>query len=236
MTTADRRRVTVWIFLLFQALYALTSSGNAFRVPDEFEVYYQVEHLADAGDLSIPQPVSSGMFFGRIGLDGKPYAPYGPLAAVLALPHHLLARGLAWIAGIPRETVIWTFVVSGLTMLSTSTGTALAVAGFYRAAIAVGASGAAALLLSLMLGATSVLWAYGTSFYSEGWQAAAFIWAAVCLLERRIALASLLLAIAGLTKATSLVFAPGFLAAVLVDRSLTSQGRWKAVGIGRAHV
>ncbi len=59
MTSA---RVRLWLFLLFQALYALTSSGNAFRVPDEFEVYYQVEHLVDAGDLSIPQaspPVGS---------------------------------------------------------------------------------------------------------------------------------------------------------------------------------
>ena len=50
------RRVTLAIFLLFQSLYALTWSGNVFRVPDEFEVYVQAEHLVDAGDLSVPQP------------------------------------------------------------------------------------------------------------------------------------------------------------------------------------
>src|SRR5258706_13595521 len=115
----DQRRVTVWIFLFFQALYALTSSGNAFRVPDEFEVYCQVEHLVDAGDLSVPQAVSRGQFFGRLGVDGKPYAPYGPLTAILALPHHLLARAVVRIAGVPRGTTLWTFVVSGLTMLTT---------------------------------------------------------------------------------------------------------------------
>ena len=223
------RPVRLRLFLLFQALYALTSSGNAFRVPDEFEVYYQVEHLVDAGDLSIPQAVTSGRFFGRIGVDQKPYAPYGPLAAGLALPHHLLARGVASIAGIPRESVTWTFVVSGLTMLATSTAAALAVVGFHRAAMLVGASPAAALLLSLMLGGATVLWTYGTSFYSEAWQAAIFVWAAVYLLEGRVVLASVLLAMAGLTKVTSLVFAPGFLAAVMADRSLSLERRLRAV-------
>jgi hypothetical protein len=221
-------RTGLWIFLFFQALYALTSSGNAFRVPDEFEVYYQVEHLIDGGDLSIPQAVSRNLFFGRVGLDQKPYAPYGPLPAILAVPHHLIARGIAWIARIPRDTLAWTFVVSGLTMLSTSTGAALAVAGFHRAALGLGASSAAALLLSMLLGGASVLWPYGTTFYSEAWQAAVFVWAAVCLIERRIALASILLAVCGLIKVTSLVFVPGFVAAVLVDRSLSIEARARA--------
>jgi hypothetical protein len=232
-------RVRVSIFLLFQALYALTSSGNAFRVPDEFEVYYQVEHLVDAGDLSVPQAVTSGRFFGRTGVDGKPYAPYGPLPAVLALPHHLLARGVAWVAGIPRDTSTWTFVVSGLTTLASSTAAALAVVGFHRAALLVGGSPATALLLSLMLGGASVLWTYGTTFYSEAWQAAMFIWAAVYLLEGRVALASMLLMCAGLAKFTSLVFMPGFLAAAIFDRSLPRERRLQTVvalsaGIGAA--
>ena len=82
-------------------------------------------------------------------------------------------------------------------MLSTATAAALAVAGFYRAAMLIGGSQPAALLLSLMLGGASVLWTYGASFYSEAWQAAAFIWAAVFLLERRVPLSALLLAVAG---------------------------------------
>src|SRR3982751_6771739 len=95
--SGPERRRTMWLlFLFFQALYALTSSGNAFRVPDEFEVYFQAEHLVDAGDLSVPQTLAitsangESIFFGNVGRDGRPYAPYGPLAAVLALPHHLL--------------------------------------------------------------------------------------------------------------------------------------------------
>src|SRR6478672_2697629 len=102
-------RARVGLFLFFQALYALTSSGNAFRIPDESEVYFQTEHLVDAGDISVPQtleirqPVivngqvvnTTSVFFGKVGLDGKPYAPYGPFAAVLAVPHHLIGRVIA---------------------------------------------------------------------------------------------------------------------------------------------
>ena len=216
------------VFLCFQALYALTSSGNAFRVPDEFEVYYQAEHLVDAGDLSVPQAVAGGRFFGMLGLDGKPYAPYGPLAAVLAVPHHVVARVIARVTGVPRGTTTWTFLVSGLTMLSTATAAALAVTGFYRAALAMHAAPGAALLLSVMLGTATVLWPYGTSLYTDAWQAAAFIWAMAFLLERRVTPAALLLLGAGLIKVTALVFVPGFVVAVLVDRSVPPAARLRA--------
>ena len=79
----------LYLFLLFQGLYALTASGNPFRIPDEFEVYFAAEQFVDAGDLSIPQTlalrqpvivdgqvVGSGpILFGRIGNDGKAYSP-----------------------------------------------------------------------------------------------------------------------------------------------------------------
>ena len=237
-------RTTLLLFIFFQALYALTSSGNAFRVPDEFEVYFQSEHFADAGDLSVPQTLAirsangQPIFFGKVGLDGKPYAPYGPLAAFLALPHHLLGRAIAALSGVPRSPLpgglAWVFLVGGLTMTATATAAALAVAGFHRAALAIETPARTAFLLAMLLGGATVLWPYGTSFYSEAWQAAAFIWAAALLLEARrgsprarvlVILASLLLALGGLTKMTSLVFAPGFVVAVLCDRSQSLRTR-----------
>jgi hypothetical protein len=127
------------------------------------------------------------------------------------------------------------FLVGAFTSLSSATGAAAAVAGFHRAAIALRAERATALGLALLLGGASVLWTYGTCFYSEAWQAAAFVWAAALLLEARdetagdvrarVGAAALLLVAAGLTKVTSLVFMPGFVAAVLVDGSLTPRAR-----------
>ncbi|HEY2151227.1 MAG TPA: hypothetical protein VGH34_10480 [Vicinamibacterales bacterium] len=232
-------RATLILFVLFQALYGLTSSGNAFRVPDEFEVYFQAEHLVDVGDLSVPQTLGIRMrgdqpiFFGRIGLDGKPYAPYGPLAAILALPQHLVARFVTSLTKVQRsplpDGLAWVLLVSGLTMIASATASALAVAGFHCAALAIGTPPRTALTLSLLLGGATILWPYGTTFYSEAWQAAAFIWAAALLLDARrrtsraalyVVFASALLGMAGLTKVTSLVFAPGFVIAALCDRSL----------------
>jgi hypothetical protein len=246
-------RTALLLFLFFQALYALTSSGNAFRVPDEFELYFQVEHLVDTGSIAVPQTLAirqpvivngrvtgtQPIFFGRRGIDGQPYAPYGPLAAFLAVPHHLAARAVAWLAGVPRTPlpggIVWVFVVGGLTTLVSATAAALAVAGFHRAAIALNATPRTALALALMLGGATVLWVYGASLYSDAWQAAMFIWAAALLLEARGATdhraarvvgAALLLAMAGLTKVTSLVFVPGFIVGVLAERSVPLRARF----------
>ena len=250
MTAANR--IGLLLFLLFQSLYALTSSGNAFRLPDEFEVYFQVEHLVDTGDLSVPQAVAirrpvvangkvigmQSVFFGKVGKDGKPYAPYGPLAAVLSWPHHLAGRGLARVAGVPRaeagKGLAWVILVGGVTMLVSATGAALAVAGFYRAALALGTPATTAVILSLLLGGATVLWPYGATLYSEALQAAALVWAAALLLEAkrgaakaraRVMTAALLLGVAGLVKFTALVFAPAFVVAALWDRSLPARTR-----------
>ena len=133
----------------------------------------------------------------------------------------------------------WVIFVGGITMLSTATGAALAVAGFHRAALALATPAPMAIWLSLLLGGATVLWAYGTSFYSEGWQAATMIWAAAWLLEARtasqpagrIALAAVLLTVTGLIKATSLVFLPAFVLAVLADHLPSRRQRWRVAAM-----
>jgi hypothetical protein len=238
-----RRR---YLFVFFLAVYALTSSGNAFRVPDEFEVYFQTEHLVDAGDLSVPQTLAiqqdgAPIFFGEFGRDGRPYAPYGPGVAFLILPFHMLGRAVASLAGVPRaplpDGIAWEFLVGGITSLGMAFAAALAVAGFHRASIALAASPRTALRLSVILGLATMLWPYGTSLYSEAWLAAAFVWSAAFLLEARndvrsarwrVLAAATLLAVAGLAKPTALVIAPGFVVATLLDTRADVQPRWRA--------
>ena len=230
------------LFFFFLALYALTSSGNAFRVPDEFEVYFQAEHFVDAQDLSVPQTLSVNengepIFFGKFGLDGKPYAPYGPGVAFLILPFHLAGRALARVAGVPRtplpQGIAWEFLVGGITALGMAFASALAVAGFVRACGTLGASGPDTRVLAIVLGMCTILWPYATTLYCEAWLAAAFIWAAAFLLEvpppdagstdvsgvtRKIAAAAILIAMAIVTKPTAIVIAPAFVVAVLLDQ------------------
>ena len=94
-----------------------------------------------------------------------------------------------------------------------------------------------------ILGGASVLWPYGTSFFSEAFLAAAFVWAAALLIEartaanpaRHVAIAALLIVVAGLTKVTSLIVAPAFVVAVLAERSIAMPRRLRvAVVIGGA--
>jgi hypothetical protein len=241
--------MTARLFLFFLALYALTSSGNAFRVPDEFEVYFQTEHLADAHDLSVPQTLAiqengNPIFFGKFGLDGKPYAPYGPGVAFLILPFHLAGRAVARLAGITRAPlpagIGWEFVVGGITALGMAFAAALAVAGFFRACVALGASERAARRLAAILGLGTILWPYATTLYCEAWLAAAFVWAAAFLLEvlpseggshaasgmnRSIGAAAVLVALAIVTKPTAIVIAPALVIAVLLDRRGDRQAR-----------
>jgi hypothetical protein len=163
------------------------------------------------------------------------------LAAFLAVPHHLAARAAARFAGVPRaplpDGLVWVFLVGGLTTLVSATAAALAVAGFHQAAIALKATPRTAVVLSLMLGGATVLWVYGASFYSEAWQAAMLVWAAALLLDARgagthravkVVAAALLLTIVGLTKVTSLVFVPGFIAGVIADRAVPLRARIRA--------
>ena len=234
---APRPRVAVALFLFFFGLYGLTSSGNAFRVPDEFEVYFQAEHLVDAGDISVPQTLAIGqngqsIFFGRFGRDGRAYAPYGPGVAYAVAPFHLLGRAVAWAAGVPRRKlpngIAWEFLVGGITTLAMAFAAALAVAGAFRAFRAAGASEHRSLRLALLLGGATILWPYAGTLYSEAWLAAACIWPAALLLEARaggatarprvIAAAAFLVA-AILLKPTAVVIAPGFVIAAVFDRT-----------------
>jgi len=73
------------------------------------------------------------------------------------------------------------FLVGGITMTATATAAALAVAGFHRAALALGTPPRQALVLAMLLGGATVLWPYGRASTRKRWSAAAFIWAAALL-------------------------------------------------------
>ncbi len=96
---------------------------------------------------------SSGRLVATVG----PYAPYGPGVAFLILPFHLIGRTVAAVAGVPRapfpEGIAWEFLVGGITTLAMAFAAALTVAGFFRAALALGGSKQTARQLALILGA-----------------------------------------------------------------------------------
>lgn len=180
------------------------------RVADEFEVYCQAESLWERGTQAVDQ-VPRDVFFGRVGRDGRQYAPYGPATAFLVLPHHALGRGVAAAAGLrpgPGAPDPWREVVAAITSLATATWAALAVAGLFRAARALGADERRAALAAALLGGATFLWPYGTFFYAEPISAALLVWGVAWHLEGRALPGAAAWCAAFLVKSTNLVFAP----------------------------
>ena len=224
---ANRRTLALAfaVFCFFQGLYGLTAAGRVDHVADTFEVYLQTESLWDRGSLAIPQG-PPGVVFGRVGRDGKPYAPYGPLTAFAALPHHAVARAIA-AAGVPRERApaAWAMLVAAITSLASATWAALAIAGTFVAARAFGASEARALAIATLLGAASLLWPYGTVFYSEGLAAAFVAWALAAEGRGKRGWAALAIAALLLVKVSNTIVWPAFAAlAFLRARSADPAG------------
>ncbi len=85
------------LFLFFQALYGLTSSGNVFRVPDEFEVYFQVEHFVDAGDISVPQTMAISQQSSKTAKPSvRSRCSSEPLAAIENPTHRMVRSSRSW--------------------------------------------------------------------------------------------------------------------------------------------
>jgi hypothetical protein len=199
------------LLLGFQGLFGLFASGRVDRVADEFEVYLMAESLVDRGSVAIPQ-VPPPVFFGRVGRDGQPYAPYGPGSAVLSVPHHLIGRAVAGVAGVPREEpAAWTPVVAAVTSLASSTWGALAVLALYAFALQLGASEVRAAGVAGLLGGATFLWPTATTFYSEPQSAALLLGAIVLRRAGRPLLVALAVAGLLLVKASNVILIPALL-------------------------
>lgn len=210
------RRADLLVFVAALGLFTLTSSGRCDRLPDEYEVYLQAESLWERRTLAIDQ-VEPAVFFGRVGRGGHRWAPYGPGAAFLALPHHALGRATAAAAGLEREgdplavQAGWRPLVMAYTSLASAAWAALAVTATLRAARALGASPERALLVAGLLAVATPLWPYATTFFSEASSAALLAVTVAALLEGRRLLAASAVAAFVLVKATNVFAAPALL-------------------------
>lgn len=159
------RQAALWIFLLLNAVFALTSSGRV-RTMDEVLPIFQIESLVERGSTAIPQATSSDLFYGKLDLRGQPRAPYPPGQAVAALPWHLPGRYvLARLPGVPAEAR--DIVADFATVLSSATFAALAAAVFFLLLCELGAPLRTAFFVTLLVALATPLFAYSAYFFSE---------------------------------------------------------------------
>lgn len=157
------RRLTLGIFCLFQGLYLLLASGRA-RTPDEHSAHFMTESLWRQGSTAVPQMVQTGHFYGRIGVDGRPYSPYGPGQPLLAVPYYVvLGAALESIAPASMSLL----AREAATSLLSTTAAAGCVVVLFHLALSVGASVRAASLTSVVLGLATPLATYATQSFAE---------------------------------------------------------------------
>ena len=213
-------RCTFWLFVSLTLFYALTTSGRLHTV-DEYEAFYMTESLAERGEVSLPK---NKWFFGKEGLDGKYYAPYGPLPPLVAVPGYWVGKAAVLAGGSSslRESMVWL-----ATTAVNAVACAAAAALFFLLAWRLGARPRPALAAAAILALATPHWHYATTFFSEPISSLLLIAAAYALTrhfqeregERELGalfLAGLPLAFLAATRLTTAIFFPFFGVAVLI--------------------
>jgi len=215
-------RLAVWIFLVFQFFYVLTSTGRV-RTADEYNTLYTSESLVLRGSTAVPQAVELHNFYGRHDLGGQPRAAYPPLHAVLCTPwyaigHYLLSR----LPGVSAGDI--DLVVGFSTCLSSATFSAIVVAFFFLLLLRLDVSVPASLLATMLLGLATPIFSYSAWLFSEPLSAAAFMGVALMLFGRRhepvalsaAAVAGLILGLTAWIRPTNVLAIAIFALAILV--------------------
>ncbi|MBI4585164.1 MAG: hypothetical protein HY717_14220 [Planctomycetes bacterium] len=148
-------------FLFCLGLFGLTHSGR-FHLIDEYETFFMAESLLARGEASIPQAEGSPYFFGKRGVDGRLYAPYGLGQALLTVPFLLAGEQAGRCSSAAGE--FWRYF---LTSISAAFYSALAVALFLLWQVRRGAAPRRAAWAAMLLAAGTLVWAYATQYRSN---------------------------------------------------------------------
>lgn len=172
-------RVAFLFFLFLNCVYLLTSTGRV-RTIDEIDPVLQSESLLLRHSTAIPQAVGSGIYFGKLDVNGVPRSawPFGHATLVLpwsAVGHYALAR----LPGIPGNAA--DLAIGTATCWSNATFAALAVAASFLIFLKIGLGQRSALACSLLLAFATPLFVYSGWLYSEPATSALFVVAALLL-------------------------------------------------------
>lgn len=227
--TPSALRIAVLLFLFFNCLYLLTSTGRV-RSIDEIDPVLQSDSLLLQHSTAIPQALHSGIYFGKLDRHGVPRSAWPMGHALLVLPwsafgHYVLAR----LPGIPSN--ISDLAISTAVCWSSATFAAITVAVSFLLFLKLELDQKSALACSVLLGVATPLFVYSGWVYSEPATIAVIVTAAYLLfgsgqpisLPRALG-ASLLLAFAVHIRPANMMTAFVFIAASLAfDHSFTGK-------------
>lgn len=225
-------RVAILLFLFFNCVYLLTSTGRV-RSIDEIDPVMQSESILLRHSTAIPQAVNSGIYFGKSDQHGVPRSAWPAGHAILVLPwsaagHYLFVH----LPGITNNSS--DLAVATIVCWSSATFAAFAVAASFLLFLEFEISAQCALACSMMLGFSTPLFVYSGWLYSEPATIAIFVTTAFLLFGSgvpiplsRAVIGSLLLGFAVHIRPANMVTAFVFIAASLVyDQSHASNTRF----------
>jgi len=161
-------------------VFLLTSSGHL-DATDEYMIFFQAESLVLNQSPAVPQAKEHNVWYGREGVDGKPYAGFGLAHPLVIAPFYGLGKLVGYSPGIPVRSrdLIHYMAASG----SSSFFAALLVCLFYHVLSRLGVSPRISFTASLVLAFATPVWPYTGTLFSEIWTALLLL-TALAALER----------------------------------------------------
>ena len=176
---SSTERVFWLLFLFLNSFYLLTSSGRV-RTIDEVTADYQAESLVRRGDLSVPQAVAAGNYYGKLDRWGRPQAPYGAAQAGLLVPWYLAGLGVStWAPGVPPQAR--DLVLDAVLTASSATFAAMAGALVFLILVRRGLRHGPGLATAGVVAFSTPLLAYSSWLFSEPLAAVLLLGAAAIL-------------------------------------------------------
>ncbi len=166
------------LFLITLSLFLLTSSGHL-DFTDEYMIFFQAESLVLNQSPSVPQAKQHNIWYGREGVDGKPYAGYGLPHPLVIAPFYGLGKLVGNSPGIParsRDLIHYMAAIG-----SSSFFAALLVCLFHLVLSRLGVSPRISFAASLVLAFATPVWPYTGTLFSEIWTALLLLTALVAL-------------------------------------------------------
>jgi len=168
MKKFQMKRSCAALFLITLSVFLLTTSGHL-DVIDEYMIFFQAESLTLRGSLAVPQAKQHDTWYGREGVDGRPYTGYGPAHAWMVVPFYSLGRTAGAALGIPEPSHDLLLYLSAL--LSNSFLAALLACLFHYLLCRLDVPLRVSFAASLGLVFATPIWPYTGTLFSEIWTA-----------------------------------------------------------------
>jgi len=181
---AGTKRCALLVFLTFNFLYMMTSSGRV-RTVDEYMAFFETESIALRESTAVPQAVQLNYYYGKYDTRGEPHTPYPPGHPLFALPWYLFGRHVVEkLPGMPISAE--QMILEAVACFSSAVFSASTVLFMFLICRAIRLDILASLATAAIVGLATPVFAYSSWFFSEPLTIALLLAAAYFVFARHL--------------------------------------------------